>query len=165
MINSIMLTALLLVLSLAACGGSSSNGSNDNSASNSSATAEDNGGSGSAQPAGERDEVEELFDVDMDDKWVTNEFTEQVPKPADEVKYALDDETSTLFQFVTPDNNDGIRAYIEQLKSAGFTENADELDNEQTGVIWYETDNAAGYHVRVHRNGFEEDWTFTIEKS
>jgi ABC-type glycerol-3-phosphate transport system substrate-binding protein len=152
---------LVLALSLAACGGNSGNGSG-------STTTPPPSNSGTTPPSGDTTPATSSTAGNSDsnnngDKWEDNEFTKQVPKPADEVVYFLDSADHITVQFVTPDNNDGIRAYIEQLKSAGFTENADSFEYQDQ--IRYEADNSAGYHVEVYRNGYDEDWTLSVEKN
>jgi ABC-type glycerol-3-phosphate transport system substrate-binding protein len=136
--------ALTLALSLAACGEKTDNTGSTGG----------NSTSGTSSTAGNDTATKQ---------WPDNEFTKQVPKPADEVADFLVSADHITIQFVSPDNNDGIKAYIEQLKSAGFTENAD--STEYQDQILYEADNSAGYHVKVHRNGYDEDWTLSIKKN
>lgn len=104
--------------------------------------------------------------------WPDNEFTRQVPKPDDAVLSVTELESGNpglIIVFSKPENNDGIRTYIEQLKSvAGFTIDMDEMGAEKdtgNGVIKFEAKNEDGYLVKLLRNGHDEVWSLTIEKT
>ena len=90
-------------------------------------------------------EIEEL-----DGNWPENEFTKQVPKPKFQPTAANTQEKSFSVAFVDAKVED-IRNYVEELKNAGFTVNAENKDVEVFGVVAYsyKASNEAGYLVEV----------------
>ncbi|MBP3595083.1 MAG: hypothetical protein J6J44_11180 [Lachnospiraceae bacterium] len=100
---------------------------------------------GSWEVEAKEGEIEEL-----DGDWPENEFTKQVPKPSFDATAANTQEKSFSVAFVDT-NVDDIRAYVEELKNAGFTVNATNKDVEVFGVVAYsyKASNGAGYSVEV----------------
>ena len=90
-------------------------------------------------------EIEEL-----DGDWPENEFTKQVPKPSFDATAANTQDKSFSVAFVDT-NVEVIRAYVEELKNAGFTVDASSKDVEVFGVVAYsyKASNGAGYRVEV----------------
>ena len=74
--------------------------------------------------------------ADVGSKWPDNEFTKLIPKPNFEVSlsYAEGDRCGIQFANLTAED---LRAYAEQLKSAGFTVDAETTDEEQFGTWVY----------------------------
>lgn len=90
-------------------------------------------------------EIEEL-----DGNWPKNDFTKQVPKPSFGPTAANTQEKSFSVAFVDAKVED-IRNYVEELKAAGFTVNAENKDVEVFGVVAYsyKASNGEGYRVEV----------------
>ena len=90
-------------------------------------------------------EIEEL-----DGDWPENEFTKQVPKPSFDATAANTQDKSFSVAFVDT-NVEDIRAYVEELKNAGFTVDASNKDVAVFGVVAYsyKASNGAGYRVEV----------------
>ena len=65
--------------------------------------------------------------------WPDNEFTKLVPKPDFELYAASGDDTFFTVAF-TNATIEGIRAYAEKLKAAGFTVDPEVMDNEMMGM-------------------------------
>lgn len=88
--------------------------------------------------------------ADVGSKWPDNEFTKLIPKPNFEVSlsYAEGDRCGIQFANLTAED---LRAYAEQLKSAGFTVDAETTDEEQFGtwVYTYSASNANGVEVEL----------------
>ncbi len=86
----------------------------------------------------------------LDGNWPENEFTKQVPKPSFDATAANTQEKSFSVAFVDT-NVDDIRAYVAELKNAGFTVDASNKDVEVFGVVAYsyKASNGAGYSVEV----------------
>ena len=82
--------------------------------------------------------------------WPDNEFTKLVPKPNFELQGAyVDGEMfSVLFVNVTMEQ---IKAYVEQVKAAGFNINEEVEDQEVMGMVIYTftAENADGYTVEI----------------
>ena len=74
--------------------------------------------------------------ADVGSKWPDNEFTKLIPKPNFEVSlsYAEGDQCGIQFADLTAED---LRAYAEQLKSAGYTVDAETTDEEQFGTWVY----------------------------
>ena len=68
--------------------------------------------------------------------WPDNEFTKLVPKPDFELYAASGDDTFFTVAF-TNATIEGIRAYAEKLKAAGFTVDPEVLDTEMMGMAVY----------------------------
>ncbi len=83
-------------------------------------------------------------------EWPENEFTRLVPKPSFKLVGASTDEDdfTVAFSGVTAEQ---VRAYAEELKSAGFTVDAETEDKEVLGVVIYSysASNASGYSVKL----------------
>ena len=90
-------------------------------------------------------EVEEL-----DGNWPKNDFTKQVPEPSFGPTAANTQDKSFSVAFVDAKVED-IRNYVEELKAAGFTVNAENKDVEVFGVVAYsyKASNGEGYRVEV----------------
>lgn len=86
----------------------------------------------------------------LDGDWPDNEFTKQVPRPEFQPTAAMTNENVFSVAFVGT-NVTEIRSYVEILKSAGFTVNAEEKDVEVFGMIAYSyaASNESGYRVEV----------------
>ena len=74
--------------------------------------------------------------ADVGSKWPDNEFTKLIPKPNFEVSLSYDEGDRCGIQFANLTAED-LRAYAEQLKSAGFTVDAETTDEEQFGTWVY----------------------------
>ena len=68
--------------------------------------------------------------------WPDNEFTKLVPKPDFELYAASGDDTFFTVTF-TNATIEGIRAYAEKLKAAGFTVDPEVMDTEMMGMAVY----------------------------
>ncbi len=68
--------------------------------------------------------------------WPNNEFTKLVPKPDFELYAASGDDTFFTVAF-TNATIEGIRAYAEKLKAAGFTVDPEVMDTEMMGMTVY----------------------------
>ena len=68
--------------------------------------------------------------------WPDNEFTKLVPKPDFELYAASGDDTFFTVAF-TNATIEGIRAYAEKLKAAGFTVDPEVMDTEMMGMAVY----------------------------
>lgn len=68
--------------------------------------------------------------------WPDNEFTKLVPKPDFELYAASGDDTFFTVAF-TNATIEGIRAYAEKLKAAGFTVDPEVMDTEMMGMTVY----------------------------
>ncbi|MDR1765795.1 MAG: hypothetical protein LBR77_06865 [Lachnospiraceae bacterium] len=132
---------LVLALSLAACGGgSNSGGSTTPPATSNSAQ------SGNAQSGNTGGETAE------DKSWPDNKFTRLVPKPDFELgEYDASKIALGFFVPVLETDLDAIKAYVEQVKSAGFTVNAETTEREDTsaGIYNYRAKNAAGDEIII----------------
>ena len=82
--------------------------------------------------------------------WPDNEFTKLVPKPDFELYAASGDDTFFTVAF-TNATIEGIRAYAEKLKAAGFNINEEVEDQEVMGMVIYSftAENADGYTVEI----------------
>ena len=82
--------------------------------------------------------------------WPDNEYTKLVPKPSFELYAAvIEDETfSVMFTNATIEQ---IKAYVEQVKAAGFNLNEELTDENVMGMVIYSfaAENADGYSVEV----------------
>lgn len=86
----------------------------------------------------------------MGGSWPSNEFTKLIPDPGFAVLglSASDDEFTAAFQGV---NVDEIKAYADKVKAMGFAIDAEEQDQEVSGITiyTYEAYNEDGYCVKV----------------
>jgi len=85
-------------------------------------------------------------------EWPDNEFTRLVPKPDfGELLGAVTAEDSFYVSFTDADF-DQVRAYIEDVKAAGFTVNPTTTDETAFGiaVVSYTAWNAAGYKIEIN---------------
>ena len=82
--------------------------------------------------------------------WPDNEFTKLVPKPDFELYAASGDDTFFTVAF-TNATIEGIRAYAEKLKAAGFNINEEVEDQEVMGMVIYSftAENADGYTIEI----------------
>ena len=96
--------------------------------------------------------------------WPDNEFTRLVPKPDFEVYAATGDDTFFTVSF-TNATIEGIRAYAEKLKSAGFTVDAEVMDTEMMGITMYNymASNGKGVSVTLSFGSDASALTFTTE--
>ncbi len=83
-------------------------------------------------------------------EWPENEFTKLLPKPDFTVAAASSEEDSfgAAFSGATIEQ---VKAYVEQIKAAGFTVNPDTQDQEVMGmaIYTYWAENTDGYSVEV----------------
>lgn len=86
--------------------------------------------------------------------WPDNEYTKMLPKP-DFAVLASSFDDSGLGMVFSDATEEQIKAYVETLKSAGFTLNAETVDEEFYGVAVYSytASNAAGYTIDVTSSG------------
>ncbi|MDR3277914.1 MAG: hypothetical protein LBT12_04005 [Oscillospiraceae bacterium] len=144
--------ALTLALSLAACGGNSNGGgSTTTPPANNSTTTPPNGGDTvpSEKPADNTPAGEE---------WPDNEYTQQAPKPTDPISkyvapYRYNESTPKRVSFVfqaadATEAQEHMKAYVEQLKSSGFT-----LDVDVDTDTMYYAFNDSGWSVDVSYTG------------
>ena len=82
--------------------------------------------------------------------WPDNEYTKIVPKPDFELYAASGDDTFFTVAF-TNATIEGIRAYAEKLKAAGFNINEEVEDQEVMGMVIYSftAENADGYTIEI----------------
>ena len=82
--------------------------------------------------------------------WPENEFTKLVPKPEFSLVAAAADETQFSVMFLNVKVED-IRAYVEEVKAAGFTVDPVTADEGTTGITMfsYSAGNAGGYKVDI----------------
>jgi len=82
--------------------------------------------------------------------WPENEFTKLLPKPDFTLTTAIasESEFTVVFQGATLEQ---IKAYVEKVKSAGFTMDAEVTDEDVMGMAIYSYDaqNAAGYKLNI----------------
>jgi len=83
--------------------------------------------------------------------WPDNEFTKQVPNPKFETTLGG---VSSETEFVTlcSASIDELKAYVKDLKAAGFTKSADTTDTSAFGITVYNytASNSKGYKVEVN---------------
>lgn len=82
--------------------------------------------------------------------WPDNEYTKLIPKPGFAILAAgtESDGFSVTFSNATAEQ---IRAYVEEVKKAGFTENQEVTDQEFAGMLIYSytASNSSGYEINV----------------
>ena len=82
--------------------------------------------------------------------WPENEYTKQVPMPdLDMIMNSTENrEFTAVFAGATMD---AVKAYVEQVKAAGFTIGADTEEMKMMGmeIYSYTAKNADGYHIEV----------------
>ena len=88
--------------------------------------------------------------LQMGGDWPDNEFTKQVPKPDFAISLAGGEGGSFGITFIDA-SIEQIKAYVEQVKAAGFTINPQTEDMEAGGMVIYSftAQNADGYTVTV----------------
>ena len=95
--------------------------------------------------------ITEDGEMQLGGDWPDNEFTRQLPNPNFDIMYALtsDNEFSTTFSNVDLGQT---KAYVERIKSAGFTIDEDTEDMEVMGMTVYNftAENAKGYKIQVY---------------
>ena len=83
--------------------------------------------------------------------WPENEFTKLLPKPDFTLTAAVtsDGMFMVVFQGATPEQ---IKAYVEKVKSTGFTVNAETTDEEIMGMAMYSYNakNSSGYKLNIY---------------
>jgi hypothetical protein len=83
--------------------------------------------------------------------WPDNEYTKMIPKPDFNIYTAVDSEESfaAMFQGATIEQ---IKSYVEKVKAAGFTIDAETEDEEMMGMVMYTytAQNAGGYTISVY---------------
>jgi len=98
---------------------------------------------------GSLEEALSQFNSTFSATWPENEFTKQVPKPKFETGLGFSDDTS--FGILTSASVAELKAYVSDLKRAGFTKNASTTDESVFGLTVYtfEASNSKGYKVEV----------------
>jgi hypothetical protein len=83
-------------------------------------------------------------------EWPDNEFTRLLPKPGFGIGYSAVDEDGFAATF-TGATVEQLREYVEAVKAAGFTVDAELQDQEVLGmtVFSYRAENADGYSVNI----------------
>jgi hypothetical protein len=83
-----------------------------------------------------------------DDKWVSNEYSRQVPRPDVAVKSESWSGQNSEVYMMTLDNptREQVKAYATKVKEQGFTVNPSESDGKS---YFYEARNAAGWNVLI----------------
>ncbi len=106
------------------------------------------------QPDGSLVIVEEGHAMSLNGDWPDNEYTKGVPAPGLEIMMSTDDGSSftAVFGSVTIDQ---VKAYAEELKNAGFTEDAETTDQEASGmtIYMYSAHHADGRFVELMFTG------------
>lgn len=86
--------------------------------------------------------------------WPDNEYTKLIPKPELTVTASVveGDSFTAMFSDATKEQ---VAAYIEKVKSAGFTENAELEDQEMMGMSLYSytASNSSGYQIEITLSG------------
>lgn len=128
LLTTLLLSALIL---LTACGG---------------------GGSGQSSAPGKAATKTEAKAAKGGDKWPDNEYTKQLPKPQITVSSAsvgtfADGETFAA-NFASGTTREQFKAYIEQLKTSGFT-------------VKVEVDTDSTYGGTADKNGYHVSWVYT----
>ncbi len=90
------------------------------------------------------------MNVDFGGNWPDNEFTRLVPKPEFNISFS----NSSEFEFTAMMDNvdtDKMKAYVEEIKKSGFTQDEVTTDQEVMGTVIYAftAKNADGYTVSV----------------
>jgi hypothetical protein len=82
--------------------------------------------------------------------WPDNEFTKLLPKPDFALNVAADSGDAFTVAFVDA-TVDQLKEYVEKVKSAGFTVDAETEESEVMGmsIYNYTAQNAAGYSIMV----------------
>lgn len=83
--------------------------------------------------------------------WPDNEFTKLIPKP--DFAVAMAGVSGGVFAVAFSDVTlDQLKAYVEKVKSAGFTVNSDVTDMEYAGMVVYSyvASNFSGYIVNIY---------------
>ncbi len=83
-------------------------------------------------------------------KWPDNEFTKLVPKPDMDIS-ATATENNKLSVVFANASVDKVKAYVEKLKNAGFTVDADTVDQTvgDMDIFSYTSDNSSGVHIEI----------------
>lgn len=83
-------------------------------------------------------------------EWPENKFTKLVPKPDFSLLAAVTDENEFTVAFSAA-TIEGVRDYVEKVKSSGFTENASTEDQNIAGMViyCYSASNTEGYTVEI----------------
>jgi len=91
-------------------------------------------------------------------EWPNNKYTQQVPKPADRIKSTDTMRDRYLFVFSNATES-SMKTYVEQLKSAGFTQYVSE-STDSGGNLKFEAWNAANWRVMIYNSNTE--WVLEI---
>ena len=92
----------------------------------------------------------ESASVQFGGNWPENEFTRLMPKPDFDFLAAVETDGEYVVAFVNP-TIDQIKAYVEEVKKAGFNISEDLSDMAVAGMVMYTytAKNSAGYEVTV----------------
>ena len=97
-------------------------------------------------------------------EWMENEFTKQVPKPNFSMMGAAVEGDSFTVVFLGT-SADEIKAYVQELKSKGFTQDEEVVEEEMMGIVMYSysASNKAGYRVEIYSTFGTAGMTITKE--
>ncbi len=94
--------------------------------------------------------------ISLGGNWPDNEFTKQVPIPDFEISMSSDDGSSftAIFGAITKEQ---LTNYVEKIKAAGFTEDAEIQDEPVEGmdIYMYTAGNAEGYYIELMYTGYQ----------
>ncbi len=95
-----------------------------------------------------------LGDGDPDAQWPDNQLTAQIPKP-DLAVYSIESTDTTLSATFQTGDYSAIKAYVDQVKAAGFTLDAYEFEYPTDfGLVYtYNAWNAQGYYFATSYSG------------